>query len=336
MTTSLLEAAVHKFCESTGIKASYSPEDSPTDLHIDLAGKTFHYGLKVLNRFDRPTAVITLNNEHFDKTSSVIVTRYVSEEMAGISKALGLQFIDTAGNAYLNNQQGLFVLVTGHREALGTHWRPTKFGTPASLRVMHTFLADPSFLNAPMRAIAGASKVALGTAVQAVHALEDGKVIARGFKGKRDFVDRRKAIADWAVSFANILRPRLQKRRYKPSDPNLLINRPDLPTGAKWSGEVGAEILTKHYFLPGSFTVYADPGDRDTVKELVTRFRLAADDNGMFEIIEPFWNLQETSLDDVVHPVLIYADLIATGDPRSIEISNVILERAINHATHTC
>jgi len=37
-----------------------------------------------------------------------------------------------------------------------------------------------------------------------------------------------------------------------------------------------------------------------------------------------------TSIDkDTVHPILVYADLIASGDKRNIEIANMIYEKEI-------
>ena len=47
------------------------------------------------------------------------------------------------------------------------------------------------------------------------------------------------------------------------------------------------------------------------------------------ELIEPFWeqtnNTGETI--DLVHPVLVYADLVETADPRNLEVANRIREK---------
>ena len=63
--------------------------------------------------------------------------------------------------------------------------------------------------------------------------------------------------------------------------------------------------------------------------------RLRADAQGDIEILDAFWNLPPTTdYPDVVPPILAYADLIATLDPRNIEVAKLIREKYIDDAFH--
>ncbi len=51
---------------------------------------------------------------------------------------------------------------------------------------------------------------------------------------------------------------------------------------------------------------------------------------GEVEILKRFWKPAEPrTRKDVVHPILIYADLLATGNERNIETARIIYEQHI-------
>ena len=94
-------------------------------------------------------------------------------------------------------------------------------------------------------------------------------------------------------------------------------------------GEVAAAYLTK-YLKPKVVTIYAkEPG------RIALAHRLRKKPDGNVEILKIFWNFehlrQPTLRDytDLVHPILIYADLMATGDARNIETAEIIYEQQL-------
>jgi hypothetical protein len=100
---------------------------------------------------------------------------------------------------------------------------------------------------------------------------------------------------------------------------------------------VAAHRLTQ-YLRPSTCTVYIEPeGASEQTPRRLTRFvaanRLRADQRGDIEVLDAFWKLH-TAPDhpDVVPPILAYADLIATLDPRNLEVANMIRERLVAHA----
>ncbi len=58
------------------------------------------------------------------------------------------------------------------------------------------------------------------------------------------------------------------------------------------------------------------------------------DDPGTVLLFKPFWpeqpdNLHAPAKQGLVHPILAYADLVATGDPRNLEVARMIYDEHI-------
>jgi len=96
--------------------------------------------------------------------------------------------------------------------------------------------------------------------------------------------------------------------------------------------------LGKLEFARDRCTLYIEP-ERDepqlakALAKFVAANRLRADAQGQIEILDAFWNLPvNTDHPDVVPPILTYADLIATLDPRNIEVAKLIRAQYIDEA----
>jgi len=75
----------------------------------------------------------------------MLVTRYVNPEMANQLKDKGIQFIDTAGNAYIN-QPPLYIFVKGNRLPEAFWPAPMKRAfKPTGLRIIFAFLCNSRF-----------------------------------------------------------------------------------------------------------------------------------------------------------------------------------------------
>ncbi|MBW2559814.1 MAG: hypothetical protein JRE40_03045, partial [Deltaproteobacteria bacterium] len=101
--------------------------------------------------------------------------------------------------------------------------------------------------------------------------------------------------------------------------------RPD-PLKEQWGGEVAAAKLTQ-YLNPQIITIYTTV---QQLNQLLLEYRLKKDAAGDVEILERFWQPDKTwQYGDLVHPILVYADLLATGNQRNIETAKMIYEQHI-------
>jgi hypothetical protein len=76
-----------------------------------------------------------------------------------------------------------------------------------------------------------------------------------------------------------------------------------------------------NYLRPGKATFY---GDKVNPKLLIDK-RLRPDPNGNVEILKRFWKFEETT-PGMVPPILVYADLLATGDARCLEAAEMMYD----------
>ena len=337
----ILENALAALNRTTGLNAAmitHEPKRATgarpdAAIQIEANGKRFRFFAEV-KTVDRAVALAAAKHQiepYGDR--GVLVAPYLTAELANhCRKELDLQFIDTAGNAYLR-APGLYIFIRGERpqalRAPGTRGG----GTATALRIVFVLLCKPGLLNAPYREIVAAAGVALGAVGWVFFDLQGRGYIAGGLrKRNRRLLDPARLLDEWATNFPIKLRPKLNPRRFEAPDPDWW-QKARLEAGARWGGEVAAAKLT-HYLRPATYTIYLDPEKApEALATLVQQHRLRAAPQGNVEILDAFWNFEpEETERDLVPPILIYADLMATLDPRNLEVAKLIREQHIDHA----
>lgn len=332
----LIEAALQGLLRTTGLAAKITPwEPNTTDqpqpdavIEIDAHGRKHKFAVEA--KTGVRAEVLTQTKALWPREQQprlLFVAPYITNHLAEKCREIELPFLDTAGNAYLKDED-LFVFVTGQKKTadLGPlHTNRTT--TTAGLKVLFAILCRPPLLNAPYRELARTADVALGTIGPVIKDLETRKLIATfgTTLPKRRLLDARALLEEWVTFYPATLRPKLQPRRFRAPNREWAQHTDLTPFGAYWGGEVAADRLT-HYLKPEMLTVYTlhDP------KKLITEFRLRADVNGDLEILNAFWDpTLVTGTADVVPPVLAYADLMTTTDARNLEVARLIYEQHI-------
>jgi hypothetical protein len=133
---------------------------------------------------------------------------------------LELNFLDTAGNAYVR-APGLFVFVRGQRAPAlpATAMGRGGGGTTTALRVVFALLCKPDLVNAPYRDIVAAANVALGAVGWVFLDLQQRGYITGGRrKRNRRLLERARLFDEWVTNFPIRLRPKLNPRRFHAPD----------------------------------------------------------------------------------------------------------------------
>ena len=337
-----LDAALRALARTTGLHAEINGKEPPPKAaqgrNRPDATITLHEGNKALRYIvevktaDRFAALGAIKNQlaHYN-TPGLLVAPYITPKMAQQCREADLQFIDTAGNAYLN-RPGLHVLVTGQkRDAADQLPTAHRANTNTAMRVIFALLCKPELLNAPYRQIKDAAGVALGAVGWVFTDLNTrGHLLGDGREGKRRFVDPKRLLNEWVTNYPIKLRPKLGARRFRAADPGWRKNADIQKYDAQWGGETAADILT-HYREPNQATVYI----HGNPNKLIAENRLRPDPDGDVEILERFWNFQvdgPVALEKTTPPPLIYADLMATQDPRNHETAAMVYENYIANA----
>ncbi len=340
--TRVLDDALAALTRTTGLEATavrYEPHGAAAlrpgaAIEIKVNGKPVRF-LAEIKTVDRATALAAAKHrlEPYG-ARGVLIAPYVTAYLAERCRQLDLNFIDTAGNAYLR-APNLYVFVRGERKpALGeTATGARGAGTATALRMIFALLCKPELLNAPYREIVAAAGVALGAVGRVFLDLERRGYIAGGKqKRNRRLLEPARLVDEWVASFPIKLRPKLAPRRFRAPDPDWW-RRGGLEAGARWGGEVAAAKLTG-YLEPATCTIYLDPQNRrDALPKIVGRHRLRADPHGNVEVLDTFWGFRlKGARPDVVPPLLVYADLMATLDPRNLEVAKRIRAEYVDQA----
>jgi hypothetical protein len=245
--------------------------------------------------------------------------------MADQLKQDGLEFIDTAGNAFINNPP-LYIFVKGNRPPEILKQPPLeRIFKPAGLKMVYAYLCNPGFENKTYREIAAATDVALGTVNWIMKDLKRlGFLLDRGKRGQK-LIQKENLLQRWAIAYPERLRPKQMLGHYR-GDTNWWQQKTLDPLIAQWGGEVAAARLTK-YLKPELITIYTEPKE---LNQLLFENRLKKDKAGDIEILARFWKpVEKLEYGDLVHPILVYADLLATGNQRNIETAKMIYEQHI-------
>lgn len=257
-------------------------------------------------------------------TAALLVTEYATPQVAEKLKELDIQFVDTAGNAYLRGPNFL-IWLTGRRPRT-THKQPRagRAWQPTGVKLIFALLCNPDWIALGYRELAARAGVANGTVGWVMRDLvEQGfLVLARRRKIPRRLHNRRKLLDRWVEVYTGTYRQTTLLRRYRGETTdwwkNLDTPRYDVLIG----GEAAAALLTE-YLKPGAITIYTRP---DNLRFIVEQ-KLREAPDGDVEVRQRFWPFDyKWEHPDLVPPVLIYADLLATGDARCIETARRIYD----------
>jgi hypothetical protein len=337
-----LDRALNALARTTGLEGHVVALDPRTgknrraDAMIDInaGGKKHRYLVEMKGNIDRLAMLgqVKTQLDQFDKPG-LLFAPYITPAIANECRKLNIPFLDTAGNAYLK-APGLHIFITGERPPERKAMGARGGGTPAALRVVFALLCNRKLLNAPYRDIVDAAGVALGAIGWVFFDLKERGYITGGKKKQaRRLVEPVRLFEEWVINYPIKLKPKLNARRFKADDVDWWRNTPLHDLGAFWGGEVAADRLT-HYLKPATCTIYIKPEIAQKVlPRLVADHRLRADPNGNVEILNAFWNLpDDPAHPDIVPPILAYADLVATLDPRNLETAKLLREQFIDHA----
>jgi hypothetical protein len=153
-----------------------------------------------------------------------------------------------------------------------------------------------------------------------------GNLVEMGKRGRR-LIHKEKLLARWATAYPEQLRPKKLLGTFKAANADWWkeTELPDPDT--YWGGEVAAAKLTQH-LKPQTATIYTP--ELKALFEWLIKNRIRQDPDGNIEILRKFWKFEpDWEYPTLTHPVLIYADLLATADARNIETARIIYDKEI-------
>lgn len=325
----ILEKAIEVFQEITDLNASILVAeervvDNTIDAVVDIGGRTCYVEVKL--NLNTALVALLVNYEKRINQPLVVVTRYVTPNMAIVLRQNDVQFIDTAGNAYIN-LGNIYVYIIGQKEKqLLIEHKKNRLFKPTGLKVIFALLNNPGLENHTYRKVAEIAQVALGTVNWIMRDLRIRNYLIDIDKTGRRIIHKRELLERWVTTYPDNLRKGLLLGKYKAGNENWIENVKMKKREVFWGGERAAGIITK-YLRPQNTILYID---ENYLHKFVKDNRLINTQNGNIEILKKFW-LYKTEKDNnnIVPPILIYADLLSTGEPRNRETAQALYEKEI-------
>ena len=239
-----------------------------------------------------------------------------------------IAYLDGAGNAYINYKD-LVIWIDGQKNEERERVVINRAFTNAGLKVVFHLLLDEQLLNLPYRELAKIAEVGLGNINYVMTGLKDLGFILQ-IDPKRKKLQRKRELLDrWMNGFAEILKPGLHIGNFKFVNElqfdNWKKNRL-LDQDTVWGGEPAADLLTND-LNPAKLTIYTTGNKADIMKQ----FKALPAVDGNIKVYKKFWNYPNQGKNPTAPALLVYVDLMLTGDPRCQEIGKRIFDKYLKN-----
>ena len=262
-----------------------------------------------------------------EKRPVLLVAKYINPNMFDKLVELGLNILDCAGNCYIRYMNGnipVFHLTNKGEKNVFANEKVYPIFQDAGIKVIFYLLQDKNNVNKAYREIQENTGVALGTVKNVIDELVARNFILVTDKGR--ILKNRKALLDlWIESYNQVLKPKLLMGRlaFRTNDQRIKWLAMELPEGMYWGGESAANIID-NYLEPGAFDIYTDV---PTAYLMKTGF-VKQDVNGEIKVYQKFWKWETE--DHLAPLILVYADLMGSGNSRCLEAANRLIKYGLN------
>jgi hypothetical protein len=290
----------------------------------DTLDLQFEYLHHFSNRLDAPNRSLLITSDLSD---------FVIEQL--LEK--NIEFLDTNGTIYLNNQTFYIFVRNSTRQTQKSSSSSTL--TTSTLKLAFTLLQAPWRLRKSARnRLAEPTGTNINTVLRGLHSLYNLGYLERLPNGDYSISDYNKLFERWQMGYVERLRPSLLIKTYRPLKRQLFSEIADeliefaASNNLLIGGELGAAILTQDLRPIG--TVLHIPEEQNHLK-LMLKLRLVPDPQGNITFLHQFgksnhWRLHQA--EQIADPLLLYAELMMLPyDARLKETAQRLYEKYIVH-----
>lgn len=340
LESNTLIQALEVFQEQTGIQASVvkkeQKDDNVIDSVITIEGTNSRFCVEI-KKWSNHISVGSLIHkmQTFDeRDNAILISQYINPSMAEKLKQAQVQFIDTAGNAYINHRP-IYIYVRGNKLASDNLISSSvKLGSAfksKGMKVIYEFLSHPEVADLPYREIAERTQVSLGTVGKVIDDLIAHNYMTVSKNKKQRYLDNKENLfRKWIDAYPIQIKAKQKTMLFTTDATNWWENVDITKLNGLWGGEIAAAKYTQ-FLNPKNAIIYINNRD---ISELIRKFRLRKVNsnekpNIIIELVEPFLPLNQIDgpIAGLAHPSIVYADLVSTNDPRNHETAERLHEK---------
>lgn len=251
----------------------------------------------------------------------LLISAYITP--AHITKFVeqGINVIDSVGNCSIRYND-FFILISGRKPSVIERERRTKTLSETSIRLVYHLLSDKTLIHQTYRAMCEVTGISLGSVKNAIEDLTIRKFIATSGRDRK-LINREELIELWQQRYNEMVKPKslLKRVAFKNDDARSKWKTVSLPKGMLWGGDCGANLIDG-YLVPGEYEIYTSV----PAAMLLATGKFQLSENGEVRVYRKWWDdaAGESSV-QAVPPLIIYADLMGSGDSRCVEAAQRIL-----------
>lgn len=310
--------AVATFEEATEIPISIESMRNGANIMLKIKGEFFYGEVKAIGK---RTDFSFLNKviEEGRKKNTIIIADYLTGKMTKSFKENKINYLDLAGNCFIE-AENIFIYVEGRKNKTAGKSNPTLPFQEAGLKLLLFLISNPESLQYSYRELADKADISLGSVGNIMNGLEKDSFLLKT-KNERLLKKQEELIERWVIAYKEVLKPRCFRKKMRLLN-NVITLNSNNNLEFYWGGEPGGQLLTE-YLSPLEYTLYSN----EEMSVLSKDLRLAPDENGNMEVYEKFWTDAIKLKEKNTAPALvIYADLMNTGNSRNIETAKLIRE----------
>ena len=274
--------------------------------------------------------------EPLKKENGLLVAQSISSKSKEVLKQLGINYLDGAGNCFIRTDGGLFWHISGKKPLPTIRNTKDKAFSKNGIKLVFALLLEPKMINAPYREWAEIANISVGTVGDILKDLKEQKYIVHKNDKVIELHKKKELLEKWVTSYNERLKPKLFRGKFRFVKGSEGWKKLSLPPFSYWGGEPAGDLLT-NYLHPGIWTIYSELARSMLIKDAML---IPDGQNGSIEIYTPFWNgifvknyKERLKITDqqIVHPLLAYADLIGSQNDRNLETAKKIYEQYLQN-----
>lgn len=330
----IMELALESLRKTAGITGNWKPNrvkelDGKLELKLNNTTIKFNADIKQEVRGNN-LPQIKADAERYDPL--IVVAQYILPKIKEELRENGIAYLETNGNIFLKQKEN-FVWLEGQKTIPPHIEKNNRVFTKTGLKILFYYLMNEELLNFPYRDIAKLTGVALGNINYVMTGLKEQDFLLKLDKNKYKFQNKKELLDKWITAYEKKLKPGLDIGRFRFVKTDDFITWQNLPLNTKrtkWGGEPGGDLLT-HYLKPAELSLYTT----ETRNELIRNYHIAPDPQGNIRAYAKFWQDEYINTNNfevnerVAPPLIVYADLVNTGDRRCLETAEKVYEQYI-------